>query len=463
MFQTIDERSFGRDAADKLAGYIAGGAAIDATASGYARLLLLDFIGVGLLGCREPRMGPVESALRGLYGSGSSTTLRGMRLPAPQVAFMNALFAHSTDWDDSHLSAITHPGAPIWGALLALAETGRVDGEELVEAAVVGYETTIRLGQAIQPQHMFQGFHGTATCGVFGAAAASARLLGLDRDETRHALGIAASSASGLTQCILAGSHAKSFQTAKAANDGVMAAVLARAGMDAPTQSIEGPRGFLRAYAGGQEKTLHLDGLGKEDARILGVMIKRYPIAAHLHGAVDAAMGLVRAAPVDPRSVASIEVVVDPAIARNNANTEPRDLQAACMSLPFCIACILAGGGDSASGGLDHDRIEHGFGDGAVMDLAKKVECIGWPADAERSTGSSMWSRITVSTATGSREAEADPRWGARAPDARAIIVDKFLKVTAGILTSDMQRECIANVLDSARLTVPEIIPAIHG
>ncbi len=457
MLQTVEEKP-SRDAADRLAAYIrsSGGAAGAAT---YARLLLLDFIGVGLLGSSEPRMERVESAYRRLSDSGA-TTLKGVRLSAPHAAFMNALFAHSTDWDDSHLSAITHPGAPIWGGLLALAEGMQVGSEDLLEAAIVGYETTIRMGQAVQPEHMFQGFHGTATCGVFGAAAACARLLGLDRDETRHALGLAASSASGLTQCILAGSHAKSFQTAKAANDGAMAAILARAGMDAPAQSIEGPRGFLRAYCGGQEKALVLDGLGKDEARILSVMIKRYPIAAHLHGAVDAAINLMRTESINPRDIISVRVEVDPAIARNNGNTEPRDLQAACMSLPFCIASVL--GKSAGSAGVDHDAIERGFADKSVLDLAKKVECTGWPAETGRSTGSSMWSQIVVSTARGQLEAEADPRWGAAAPDAREIIVGKFLRVTTGVLSADAQQDCIANVLDGTRLTIPKIVPAIN-
>ncbi len=443
--------------ADQLAAYVCshGRSGLERKTVDYARLLLLDFLAVGLFGANQPGARRLHSALQTVSGPRGAATFTGGPLSVAHAAFFNALCAHSTDWDDSHLSAITHPGAPIWAAVLALAEQQGSQAEDVLTAAVVGYETTIRLGRAIQPHHMFQGFHGTATCGAFGAAAACARLLGLDREQTRNALGLAASSASGLTQCIVSGSQAKSFQAAKAANDGVMAALLADAGLDAPAESIDGPRGFLRAYAADAQCSVSTEDLGDRDS-ILTVMIKRYPIAAHLHGAVDAAIALSRRVIIDPADVVAIEVVVDPAIARNNSNREPQNHQAACMSLPFCIgASLWLNYGSPEQRLLEPDSLTECLEQEGVRALARKVECLPWPAELPYGTGTSMWSRVTVRTRGGEQTEEAAPEWGSTAPNARNVIIEKARNATSEILDPRRQALWIEQIMTGDRLGIP--------
>lgn len=414
----------------------------------YFRLLLLDFLGVGLYGAQWKGFSRLHDTFLGVTSQGESTSLTGGRFAAPHAAYLNGLAVHGTDWDDSHLSAIVHPGVAVLSAALAVAERVGASVEQLAEAAVVGYEIAIRLGQAIQPGHMYQGFHGTATCGVFGSAAASARLLGLDVGHTIHALGMAASSASGLTQCILSGSSAKAFQAGKCAHDGVMAALLAEAGLDAPLESIEGERGFFRAYAAGVAPRDVFQDLGLRDS-VLDVMVKRFPIAAHMHGAIDAAIALAPTLAGRLEQIDRIAVTIDPAIARNNSNPNPKDDQAARMSLPFCVACALwLNARSKESEGLCPKALERGLAESQVRTMAQKIDCLPWPDSASNGTGTSMRSRVAVTIAGVDFLEEADPTWGATAKDTRNQVETKFHRLTTGLLTAEQQSRLLLSALD---------------
>ncbi|MBI4240244.1 MAG: MmgE/PrpD family protein [Candidatus Rokubacteria bacterium] len=349
--------------------------------------LLLDFLGVSLFAGRLPWTKSLLTVLTRLGGEPTSTILvGGTRTSAPVAAFANGVLAHSADWDDSHIEAIVHPGAVVFPAALAVAEAAGCSGRDFILATVSGYEVAIRLGLAVQPSHMERGFHGTATCGVFGASVASARVFGLDAKAVAHAMGFAASFSGGLSQFFKWGSDIKRIHAGKSAHDGVLAALFAREGLSAPPAPIEGERGFFDAYAPVAAPERATDGLGRRFC-VDDVMVKALPIAAHIHGAVDAAFQLGRELGVPMEAITEVLVEIDPVIARNNANPAPTDIQGAQMSLPFCVACAMWCAGDRARP-LALADLEAGLSIAEVRSLAGKVRCVP--------TGSTVGERTTA-------------------------------------------------------------------
>src|SRR5882672_4022367 len=168
-----------------------------------------------------------------------------MRLSAGNAALANGTAAHALDYDDMCFVSLAHPSAPLVAAALAAADASGPTGRALLDAYVVGFELEARLGRAMNPRHYQRGWHCTSTLGTIGAAATASRLLGPDREAAGHALAIAASEASGIKENF--GSMVKPLHAGLAARNGVIAALLAQAGMTASQAAIDGPQGFLAA------------------------------------------------------------------------------------------------------------------------------------------------------------------------------------------------------------------------
>jgi 2-methylcitrate dehydratase PrpD len=175
-----------------------------------AKRALVNFFGTALAGCRDPALLAAERVFSRVR-SGSACTVIGRPdgHDALHAASLNAMSGNVFDFDDTHLPTIIHPTAPVAPALLALAQTQPITGQELLLAFAIGVEIECRLGNAVSPWHYQRGWHITSTCGVFGAAAACARLLGLDATRIGWALGSAAAQSSGLVETL--GSMAKSI------------------------------------------------------------------------------------------------------------------------------------------------------------------------------------------------------------------------------------------------------------
>jgi 2-methylcitrate dehydratase PrpD len=210
---------------------------------------VLDGIGLALAGAASECGDITRRYLEGLgiaTDQGSTVIGSRVRLPARFAAFANGLAIHADDYDDTQLAVakdrvyglLTHPTAPALPPALALAERDRRSGADLMLAYQVGVEVECKVAEAIMPRHYQHGFHSTATCGSIGAAASAARLLGLDRDATRRALSLGATQAGGLRENF--GTMTKPFHAGRAAENGVVAAEIARAGIHA---SPNGPRG----------------------------------------------------------------------------------------------------------------------------------------------------------------------------------------------------------------------------
>jgi len=217
-----------------------------------ARLLvrqcLLDWIAVTLPGAREPLTHMLAEEAREQGGMPHATVVgHGFATSCRQAALVNGAASHALDYDDVNMSFTGHPSVVLVPALLALAEARGASGADFMTAFVAGYETLCRIGAAVSPGHYAQGFHATGTIGTFGAAAACARLLDLDADDTAVALGIAATEAAGLKSMF--GTMCKPLHAGKACADGMMAAQLAARGFTSRSDAIESMQGFAATHS----------------------------------------------------------------------------------------------------------------------------------------------------------------------------------------------------------------------
>jgi len=240
-----------------------------------AKRSLVNFFAVALAGCRTA---PVETALVSLaeFSGGRQATVigRSERVDALSAAFLNAAAANVHDFCDTHLPTVIHPTAPVAPALLALAELRKVSGPDLLLAFILGNEIQARIGLAISPHHYNKGWHITSTCGVFGAAAGSGKLLGLSEQQLVWMLGIASTQSSGLCECL--GTAAKSVGVGSAARNGLWSALLAEKGFDGPEEPLAGRQGFYRAMGDPPELSFLTEGLG-ERFEIMATSYKPYP------------------------------------------------------------------------------------------------------------------------------------------------------------------------------------------
>jgi len=213
-----------------------------------ARQCVLDYFGVGIAGADDALVHILleDTAEAGGHPQASLIGHR-TRLPALSAALVNGAAAHALDYDDVNLAMPGHPSVAILPGLIALGERRRSSGREVIAAFVAGYETACRIGMAMRPGHYDRGFHATGTVGAFGAAAACARLMGLDQEATARALGIAGTQAAGLKSQF--GTMCKPFHAGKAAQNGLLAARLAARGFSSRPDLVECEQGFALTHA----------------------------------------------------------------------------------------------------------------------------------------------------------------------------------------------------------------------
>ena len=348
--------------------------------------LLLDYVRVASIGARLPWSDWARRYIAMVALPGASRVLFSPDALNPEHAtFMNVTFASSFDGDDTHVGAMLHPGAATWAAALAVGEHVGAPGPEVLAAVVAGYETTIRIGLAVQPSHFKRGFQSTGTCDGFGTAAASGRLLFRGAGAAERiveAIGLAGGYPSGIAQFYFSGSSAKRIQAAHAAQSGVAAALLAKHGFTGPADILEGAGGFARAYADGWDPALIEDGLGTR-FHLMDVLVKSHAAAARVAAGIDAMLTLRRQHRFDAADIASMHLGHPRIIQGRLTNKHPADLQAAQMCLPFSVALaakvalqpgrIPALGVSDFEAGL-RDRSLHDLEDRTTLDLDDEVE-----------------------------------------------------------------------------------------
>ena len=311
---------------------------------------ILDGLGLAVAGSRghAAELARAEIASYGLSSREATVLGTDMHVPARFAAFLNGLAIHADDFDDTQLAErpdrvyglLMHPTAPVLAAVLAIGERAEIDGSQLLLAYLLGTEVACKVAEAIDPRHYGDGFHSTATIGTIGAAAGSARLLGLDRTTTAVALSLGASQAAGLRENF--GTMTKPFHAGRAAEGGVLAASLARAGFTATTAGLEAPRGFFKAAGGGFDPTA-IDGtLGDPWTYASpGISIKPHPSGSLTHPAMGAVLDLVVREDLRPSDVASVRIATNRHMPNALIQHDPRTGLAAKFSMEYCVAILI--------------------------------------------------------------------------------------------------------------------------
>ena len=314
------------------------------------RKSILDGLGLALCGSVADTGRLSRDYVKSLGPAKGASTILGspMKTAARFAAFVNGVGIHADDYDDTQLAVaedrvyglLTHPTAPVLAAALSLAESRSLSGRELMAAYHVGVEVECKIAEAISPRHYDEGFHSTGTCGTIGAAAAAAKALGLDLQQTLHALGIAASEAAGLRENF--GTMTKPLHAGRAAESGVVAAELARMGWTAAENILEAPRGFFRAAGGGYDPNAVVHRLGKPwTFRQPGISIKPYPSGSLTHPAMTEMSRLIRAHDIQAGQVERVDVGTNRNMPNALIHHQPKTGLEAKFSMEFCMAALL--------------------------------------------------------------------------------------------------------------------------
>src|SRR5499426_303388 len=304
----------------------------------------LDSIGVMLAGSTEPVARIVREVARAEGGMPLCTVVGTSLRTAPTwAALANGAAGHAHDFDDTNFTLTGHPSVPLLATALASGEAEMASGADVALAYLVGFEVDAALGRALNPGHYTRGWHATTSIGTLGCAAAAARLLRLDAEQTVHALGIAASLASGLKENF--GSMTKPYHAGHAARNGVLAAQLAREGFTASDTALEGKQGYAAAFGGAHGLDQALESLGRAWHLLSsGIAVKPYPSCALTHSAIDALIDLRAEHRLSPSEVAAVQVGVSSVAPDVLAHSRPMTALERKFSMQFCAAAALVEG-----------------------------------------------------------------------------------------------------------------------
>jgi 2-methylcitrate dehydratase PrpD len=370
--------------------------AIPAEVQARARMLVLDCVGNIIRARHESESTPALLATVQAIGldKGDAQVFGDTKRYAPAGAvLLNATLAHSLDFDDTHAAAIVHAAAPIVPAALGAAEIVGASGADTLVGIIAGYEAALRIALALPAgAHYERGFHPSATCGAFGAAAAAAHVLGLDEAATASAFGIALSQAAGSLQFLANGAWTKRFQVGWAGMSGFVAAMLAREGFKGASAPIEGKHGFLHAYAPAPVPERVVQDLGAAwELMLTGV--KPYPSCRWGHAGIDAALALRNAHGLSAANIRSVTLGLSRAGmlligSPIEKKRDPRNIVDAQFSGPFVLASALA------TGKMAWDSYR-GLGDPEIRALMQRVSCENDP-EIEAEFPANMSGKLTI-------------------------------------------------------------------
>ena len=314
---------------------------------------ILDGLGLALSGSVAKSGEYVRQHLADLnLGEGPATVIGSTRKVAARfAAFANGVGIHADDYDDTQLAVakdrvyglLTHPTAPALPAALAMGEAMGADGRAVMLAYHLGVEVECKISEAINPRHYQTGFHSTATCGTFAAASASAKLMGLDVEQTLRALSIAGSQSAGLRENF--GTMTKPFHAGRSSESGVAAAQFARYGWTATDKILEAPRGFFRAAGGGYDEGAILNKLGAPwTFADPGISIKPHPSGSLTHPGMTEMRRLIAENRIRPEDVVRVRVGTNHNMPNALIHHRPTNELQAKFSMEFCMAILLLEG-----------------------------------------------------------------------------------------------------------------------
>lgn len=413
------------------------------------KYLALDFLGVATRGSRVESSQAVRGFIRDVGAATNGGVIIGTSLKAryQYAALANGTAAHSLELDDVSNESSSHPGVAIFPAALAASELTGGDGRKFMEAVVLGYEVMIRLGKALSPaSHYARGFHPTGTCGAFGATTVAAKILNLDSEQMLSALGIAGSQAAGSMEFLAGGAQTKRLHPGWAAHNGIVAALLARAGLTGPATIVEGRFGFLRAYSDSPDLSQFLAGLG-ESFEVMRISLKPYACCRYKQGPIDGILKIMKENKLRVTDVKQVKlgilkagfpIILEPRELKYN----PQTVVDAQFSMPFGAALALLYG----KAGLD-EYTEANLRSPELRELMSRVVCVAdpeldkvypkkWPASVEIITKDERKLSTKINYPKGDPEN----------PFSWEELIQKFNHLSAPVFPEDRRAEIISRV-----------------
>jgi len=368
----------GANVTRRLAAYIVG-AKYDALPAGVrkeAQRTLLNWMGCAIGGSRHETVDAAIAALSPFSSAPQATILgRRERMDTLHSALINGISSHVLDFDDTHLRTVIHPAGPVVPALLALAEHQPMSGRDFVNAMVVGVETECRIGNAVYPAHYDRGWHITGTAGVFGAAAAAGKVLGLSEQQMVWALGLAATQPVGLREMF--GSMTKSFHPGRASQNGLTAALLASKNFTSTDVALEGKSGWANVLSTTRDYKQITEKLGASYEIAINTY-KPFACGVVIHPAIDACVQLRNEHHLTADQIERIDLRVHPLVLELTGKKTPATGLESKFSVYFAAALAIVRG----SAGFN-DFSDQNARDPVIVSLRDRVTATIDPAIKE--------------------------------------------------------------------------------
>jgi 2-methylcitrate dehydratase PrpD len=411
-----------------------------------AKLIFLDTLGIALSSSTMD-FGRMALEVGGLLGGPQKSRLIGasQKVAAANAVLANGTLAHGLDYDDTLEEAIVHSGCCGAVTALAVGEEIGASGKRVLEAMAAGIEVMCKVGLVAPGKFHARGFHPTALCATFGAAAAAGKLYGLEVRQLVDAFGICGSQSSGIIEYLTDGTWSKRFHPAWSSHGGVIAVLLGQRGFRGPATVFEGRHGFFRSFTGGDEFRLErLDGLGKV-WEIPRIAFKSYPCGSISHPYLDCALRLRQRHSLRPEDI--VEVVCRTAEGPVHRLWEPlKDKQkpassyGAKFSLPYSIAAILVRG----KAGLE-EFSDQAIQDRQLLDVAARVRYeLDATIDYPRHFSGHVKIKLTNGTVV--EENQPHPRGGLEDPLPPEEIEEKFRNNATLALPKERVEQIVALV-----------------
>jgi 2-methylcitrate dehydratase PrpD len=303
---------------------------------------LLNWIGVAVGGSHHEAVEIALATISPFAGPAQATILgRKERLDIMNVVLLNGISSHVFDFDDTDLTTAVHPSAPVVPVLLALAEYRDVTGRDFINAMILGIEAECRIARAVTPAHQDAGWHATGSVGSFGAAVAAGKLLGLDETQMCHAIGLAATQPVGIREMF--GSMTKSFHPGRAAQNGLLAALLAEKGYTSSLRGIEARRGWANVLSTARDYRIITEGLGAH-YEIARNSYKPFACGLVVHPVIDGCIQLRDENKLTAGMIDRIDLGIHPIVLELTSNRTPRTGLEGKFSVYYAAAIGIVAG-----------------------------------------------------------------------------------------------------------------------
>lgn len=413
-----------------------------------AKKRILDYSGVELYGYNN--MNPKVIDLFSRPDSGSSTIIGfGKRVPPEKAALVNSFISHSTTMEDGSRFAGVHPSSSIIPAALSIGEQENLMGSDVISAIVLGYETMLRVGEAIYPSVFERGFHPTGIVGPLGASIAAGKLMDLSKKNLRNALTISCTLGSGLMEAFKAPSS-QPIQVGRGSEGGVISALLAKRGIEGAENILE--EGFLPAHSNEYFEERILDDLG-EDFRILTTYIKLHGGCRHVHTPIDVAFELKSNLDIESDKIEKINVKTYSA-ALDSEIENPGSGDEARFSIPFAVSAAF----------LFEDLLPSRFSDDnikneKIQDLMKKVK-VEMDSDLEKKFPKYRGAEVEIEIDDGRRISERMylPRGEPEKPCSYSEVEKKYRDLTSSLISTQRSEKIMEKVRKFQNVAVRDFI-----